>query len=150
MEQIKPRVCSYRANRSLLPVDSVIQFVSAKVPAVKFYNIVEPKDSTAPYLISVLPNDAPHESAIDQYFVNRYEPLLMKVQKFENRNLGQRVRSTFKPVHTASIWGIPSKIIGLIVCILGVIFPATGYIMWWQRNKKQAKKKVMAKMQEVI
>jgi len=147
---MKPPICPYRTNASLLPVDSVLKFVSAKVPAVKFYNIVAPKDSVAPYLVSVLPNDAPHESAIDQYFVNRYEPLLMQVQKFENRNLGQRVRSTFRPVPTASIWGVPSKIIELLVCNLGVIFPATGYIMWWQRNKKQTKKKVIAKMQEVI
>jgi uncharacterized iron-regulated membrane protein len=49
------------------------------------------------------------------------------------------VRSTFKPVHTGSIWGLPSKIVAFVVCLFGVSFPITGTIMWWNRVKKKKK-----------
>jgi uncharacterized iron-regulated membrane protein len=58
---------------------------------------------------------------------------------FSQRSLGARVRSTFKPVHTGSIWGTPSKIIAFIVCLFGVTFPITGTIMWINRTRKKNK-----------
>ncbi|QNP51308.1 PepSY domain-containing protein [Hymenobacter qilianensis] len=60
---------------------------------------------------------------------------------FQDRNLGQRVRRSFKPVHTGAIFGMPSKIIALIVCVLGVTFPITGVILWLNRLQKEKKKK---------
>jgi uncharacterized iron-regulated membrane protein len=45
-------------------------------------------------------------------------------------------------VHTGSIGGTPTKILAFIVCLLGVTFPITGFIMW--RNRVGKKKKVKA------
>lgn len=142
MQQLKPPVVVFLPNTRTLSFDEVFQCIKAKVNSVKYYSITAPKDTITPYTISVLPYKASHESAIDLYYVNSYEPVIMQYQQYGDRNLGQRVRSVFKPIHTAAIWGTPSKIIGLIVCILGVIFPATGYIMWWQRTNKASKRKV--------
>lgn len=138
MEPVKPPLSTLRLDTKTISYDEVFNCVKASAPAVKYYNINTPKDSLAAYSVSVLPSNAAHESAMDLYFVNRYEPTIIQVQKFGQRNLGQRVRSVFKPIHTASIWGTPSKIIGLIVCIFGVIFPLSGYIMWWLRTNKKA------------
>jgi uncharacterized iron-regulated membrane protein len=40
-------------------------------------------------------------------------------------------------VHVGSIWGLPSKIIAVIVCILGASFPVTGTILWLNRTRKK-------------
>jgi uncharacterized iron-regulated membrane protein len=65
--------------------------------------------------------------------------------RFEDRSLGAQVRSTFKPVHTGSIGGIPTKIIAFITCLFGVSFPVTGVIMWINRTRK--KKKIVRQQQ---
>ena len=140
MELPKPPVNAFRADVKTTSLDSIFAYAKTNIPGVKFYVITSPKDSLSPYSVSVLKDNAPHESAMDMYYINRYEPAILQSQQFSQRNLGQKVRSTFKPVHTASIWGWPSKIIGFIVCVLGVIFPVTGYIMWWLRTSKKARK----------
>lgn len=137
MEQPKPRVIPYQTNKKLLSYDEVFQCIKNSNSQVHFYNISTPKDSVSPYSVNILPFTTAHESANDLYFVDRYEQRIVYSQKYSERNLGQKVRSTFKPIHIASIWGTPSKIVGLLVCILGVIFPATGYVMWWLRTNRK-------------
>ena len=141
MQQFKPPACAFQPNAQTLSFDEVFQYIKSSVNSIKYFNISVPKDSISPYTISVLPYNASHESALNVYYVNRYEPVIMQYQQYGDRNLGQRVRAVFKPIHTAAIWGIPSKIIGLIVCILGIFFPITGYLMWWQRINKASKRK---------
>ena len=102
-----------------------------------YYNVALPKDSTEGYAVNVLSTDATHESATDTYFVNAYKPEIIGVQKFADKNAGQKVRATFKPIHVASIFGMPSKIIGFLACLLGVFFPASGYILWYNRTRKK-------------
>ena len=137
MQQPKPRVIPYQTNKKLLSYDEVFQCIKNSNSQVHFHNISTPKDSVSPYSVNILPFTAPHESANDLYFVDRYEQRIVYSQKYSERNLGQKVRSTFKPIHIASIWGTPSKIVGLLVCILGVIFPTTGYVMWWLRTNRK-------------
>ena len=76
-------------------------------------------------------------SATDAVYIDQYSGKVLGTLKFEERSLGARVRSTFKPVHTGSIWGTPSKIIAFIVCLFVVSFPITGVVMWLNRIKKR-------------
>jgi uncharacterized iron-regulated membrane protein len=99
-----------------------------------------PKDSTEAVSVSRLGTDAAHESATDVVYIDQYSGSVLGKQAFGDRSLGAQVRSTFKPVHTGSIWGMPSKIIAFIVCLLGVTFPITGTIMWWNRTRHKYRK----------
>jgi uncharacterized iron-regulated membrane protein len=112
-----------------------------------FFNITLPKDSTDAVNVSLLPHNAVHESATHAVYIDQYSGKVLGKLAFEERSLGARVRSTFKPVHTGSIWGTPSKIIAFLVCLFGVSFPITGTIMWWNRTRK---KNVLKKEKEVM
>ncbi len=129
----------YVADAKPAVLDTVFQRALATVPDAYFYNISLPKDSASAYAVSMITPRSVHESASDNLYIDQYSGEVLKLQTFGERNLGQRVRSSFKPVHVASIWGMPSKIIGFVVCLLGVIFPVTGTIMWIVRLKKQKK-----------
>jgi len=104
---------------------------------VEFYNMQLPKDSAEAITVSALSKHAVHESATDAVYIDQYSGKVLGTLAYTERSLGARVRSTFKPVHTGSIWGTPSKIIAFIVCIFGVSFPITGTIMWLNRVKKK-------------
>ncbi|WP_158618027.1 PepSY-associated TM helix domain-containing protein [Chitinophaga lutea] len=134
-----PPSSQYTENTPRISFDSAYQLAATAAPGAYYYNLSAPKDSAAAFVVNLLPADAAHESATTNVFIDQYAAKVLKVQPFSERNLGQRVRSSFKPIHVSSIYGIPSKIIGFIVCLLGVTFPVTGIIMWIQRLKKKAK-----------
>ena len=67
---------------------------------------------------------------------------------FSERSLGARVRSSFKPVHTGSIWGTPSKVIAFVVCLFGASFPVTGVIMWLNRIRKKKNQRIVPVLTE--
>ncbi len=110
----------------------------------EYYSIILPKDSTDVYTISALNADAVHETASDQLFIDQYAGNILKTNLYKDRNLGQRIRSTFKPVHTGSILGWPGKVVAVITCLFGFSFPITGTIMWWNRTRKKKNGSAMA------
>jgi uncharacterized iron-regulated membrane protein len=123
------------------PVSLETALASAKViyPSAAFYTISLPKDSTEAIAVNTLGLDAVHENATDAIYLDQYTGNVLGTLAFSQRSLGAKVRSTFKPVHTGSIWGTPSKIIAFIVCLFGVTFPITGTIMWTNRTRKKNK-----------
>jgi uncharacterized iron-regulated membrane protein len=132
-----PPKSTYTAGVKRVSPDSVLAIVKTKATEVQFYNISFPKDSTEAFNVSVLPKDPVHESATNAIYLDQYNGKILSQVNYEQRSLGARVRSTFKPVHTGSIWGTPSKIIAFIVCLMGVSFPITGVIMWINRTRKR-------------
>jgi uncharacterized iron-regulated membrane protein len=89
--------------------------------------------------ITGLDKEAVHETATDVLYLDQYSGNVLGQYLYSDRNLGAQVRATFRPVHVGSIWGTTSKIIALIVCILGTTFPVTGVIMWINRTRKKKK-----------
>ena len=115
----------------------------------QYYSFRAPNDSTGVFIASVLPTGA-HESAVDNYYVDQYSGEVIGSLKYKDKNLGQRVRSTFKPVHVGSIYGWSSKIIAFLVCLLGVTFPITGVILWLNRLKKKKRKTALNEKEIVV
>lgn len=124
-----------------LTYDAAYAIARQQVPTAQNFSIQLPKDSAEAVRVAMLPQNAPHESANDELYLDQYTGQVLGKLDFQDRNLGQRVRRSFKPVHTGAIFGLPSKIIALIVCVLGVTFPITGVILWLNRLKKEKKKK---------
>lgn len=129
--------------------DSAFKVISNQVTDVQYYNLRAPNDSTGIFTVTALAIGA-HESAADNYYIDQYSGNLIGSLKYKDKNLGQRVRATFKPVHVGSIYGWPSKIIAFLVCVLGVTFPVTGVIMWLNRLKKNRRRKALAQSGVVV
>ncbi|MGY2132195.1 PepSY-associated TM helix domain-containing protein [Hymenobacter sp. HD11105] len=125
-----------------LTYDAAYSIARQQMPTAENISIQLAKDSAEAVRVVMLPTNAPHESANDELYLDQYTGQVLGKLAFEDRNLGQRVRRSFKPVHTGSIFGMPSKVIALIVCVLGVTFPITGVILWLNRLKKEKKKKL--------
>ena len=115
-----------------------------QVPGATFYTISLPEKSTEAVRVATTVPGAAYEGATDELYLNQYDGRVLGELAFKDRNLGQRVRRLFKPVHTGAIFGLPSKIIALIICLLGVTFPVTGVLLWLSRLKKEKRRAVMA------
>ncbi|WBA43429.1 PepSY-associated TM helix domain-containing protein [Hymenobacter canadensis] len=120
--------------------DAALAQAQKLAPMAVYYSLQLPKDPTGSIKVATLRPNALYDNATDEVYLDQYSGRVLKSQTYEQRNLGQRVRGLFKPVHTGSIFGWPSKIVSLVVCLLGVTFPITGTIMWLNRLKKGRKK----------
>ncbi|SMB98538.1 PepSY-associated TM helix domain protein [Hymenobacter roseosalivarius DSM 11622] len=135
-----PKSVAAPAN-ARLTYEAAYDIARQQMPAAQNFSIQLPKDSAEAVRVAMLPQNAPHESANDELYLDQYNGQVLGKLAFKDRNLGQRVRRSFKPVHTGGIFGLPSKIIALIACVLGVTFPITGVILWLNRLKKEKKQK---------
>ena len=140
MKPPPPPVSTYLAHAKSISFDQALATAFLHAADAEYYNVSAPKNSVGTVNVSVLKNNAVHESATDMLYLDQYSGKLLSKMDFADRNLGARVRSTFKPVHTGSIWGMPSKIVAFIVCLLGASFPITGTIMWINRTRKKKKR----------
>lgn len=136
MKPVEPPRSTYHAGDQRITYDSAFVVIQRAATNVQYYTLRVPNDSTGIFSATVLPKGV-HESAADNYYIDQYSGQVIGALKFQEKNLGQRVRSTFKPVHIGSIFGLPSKIIAFLACIFGVTFPITGTIMWLNRLKKK-------------
>lgn len=134
-----PPTSIYVAGVKRISIDNALNGAKAVYPDAEFYNINFPKDSAEAFAVNALAKNAVHENATDAIYVDQYSGKLLGQLPYANRSLGARVRSTFKPVHTGSIWGWPTKIIAFVVCLFGVSFPITGTLMWINRTSKKSK-----------
>ena len=120
--------------------ETALAVVKYAVPDALFYSFTAPKDSSAAFMVSLLPAGALHEAATTTYYLDQFNGRVLASQTFAQRNLGQQIRGTIKPLHTGAIFGTPSKIFALILALLGATFPTTGTIMWLNRTRKKKKK----------
>lgn len=127
-----------REDSSKYKIQYALNKIQSEVPAY-YYQIQLPKKPDAAYTISLLPHDASMDVATSQYFVDQYSGEILGVNHFRDKNTGQKVRAAFKPIHTATIWGQFSKLIGFLACIVGTLLPITGVILWWNRTMKKRK-----------
>lgn len=137
-----PPKSTYVAQAKQISFDKALAAAKTVYPSAEFYSVALPKDSSETVNVTALSHDAVHESATDIVYIDQYSGSVAGKMAFNERSLGAQVRSAFKPVHTGSIWGTPSKIIAFIVCLLGVTFPITGTIMWYNRTRRKSKKAV--------
>jgi uncharacterized iron-regulated membrane protein len=136
IENPPPPTSAYHIGAVPVSADQVIKNSISSFPDAEYYFLRFPKDSAGAVSVSVLPHEA-FENEVDSYFLDQYSGEIVGSQKFKDRNVGQKIRSYVKPIHTGSLYGFPTKIISFLVCILTVTFPITGVIMWLNRIKKR-------------
>jgi uncharacterized iron-regulated membrane protein len=117
--------------------DQVYESALLQSPNASQVTINSPRDSAGAFSVAVITKDAVHEKASDQLFFDQYSGKFISQSLYADRNLGQRVRSLFYPIHVGSIGGLPGRIIAFIACIAGVTFPITGTILWINRIRKK-------------
>ncbi|HEY0654946.1 MAG TPA: PepSY-associated TM helix domain-containing protein [Chryseosolibacter sp.] len=140
-----PPLSTFSSTAKSISFDDALASIRAEIPTAKTYSINMAKDSVSAIAITVMPENPVHEKASDQYFVDQYTGKLLGAYHYSDRNLGQRVRSLFYPIHVGSIGGWPGRIIAFLACVAGVFFPVTGVILWLNRLKKEKKKHAKGK-----
>jgi uncharacterized iron-regulated membrane protein len=132
----EPPASIYIRGVNTMDVEKIYTEAKTSEPSAVYYTINFPKDSVGSYSVVLLPQNAIHENATHQLYFDQYTGAKIGQLTFQERNLGQRIRSTFYTIHVGSIGGVPGRIIAFISCIAGFTFPITGIILWISRIRR--------------
>ncbi|GAB3180541.1 PepSY-associated TM helix domain-containing protein [Telluribacter humicola] len=146
--KFEPPVSTPQPEAQAITLDQALATAEQMYPGASYYNLNRPEGPEAAVAFTVMPKEAIHDRASDQIFLDQYSGAVIGTNKFAEKNLGQRIRGTFYPVHVGSIGGLPTRIIALIACIAGFTFPITGVILWINRINKPRKKKKSKKLKD--
>ncbi len=83
-------------------------------------------------------------SGTDKVQFDRFSGKPVKVERFSDKPVNEQVADSVKPIHTGEIFGLFSKIIYFIVCLMATSLPVTGTIIWINKLRKKNKRKLPA------
>ena len=63
---------------------------------------------------------------------------VLKKEIFSDKPVNVQIASLIKPIHTGEIFGLFSKIIYFITCLIATSLPITGTLIWLNKMKKKA------------
>lgn len=69
-------------------------------------------------------------------YFDKYTGENIEVRPYENFSNGDKLKRLVYPIHTGSIYGLPTKIVAFLVCLFATTLPITGLIIWLGRKKK--------------
>ena len=75
----------------------------------------------------------------DKLVIDQQGKILNK-EIFNDKPLNERITSLIKPLHTGEIFGLTSKIIYFIACLIATSLPVTGTFIWINKMKKKPRK----------
>lgn len=76
----------------------------------------------------------------DELVVDRDGTLLHK-EIFSEKPVNVQIASLIKPIHTGEIYGIFSKTLYFLACLIATSLPITGTLIWLNKMKKQPRKR---------
>jgi len=132
----KPLLSIYKPDAVALSPETALSGMGEILTNASYYSVRLPRDSSATYTVSVWSKELIETNA-DIYYIDQYSGRVAGSVTFASKSLGQRVRAYMKPVHTGAVYGLPTQIITFVVCLVSLIFPVTGVMMWLNRTRKK-------------
>lgn len=113
----------YNATDSIFPYKGNIQI---RMPIDTINSITVLKEN--------LEKTIPHQSS-SAYF-DKYTAENIENRPYESYSNGDKIRRLNYPIHTGSIYGLPTKILAFLVCLFAATLPISGLLIWLGRKKK--------------
>ena len=110
-------------------------------PADNKINILYPRGEQGAWDVQVNPNMHNRYLTRSTYYEQHSLKELKKEPSFSEANGGEKLSRLNYDLHAGSIGGIWTKIIAFLACIVCASLPVTGFIFWWDREKRQLKQK---------
>ena len=104
-------------------------------------NIRYPRGEQGVWNVQVNPNMHNRYRSRSTYYEQHSLKELKKEPAFSEANGGEKLSRLNYDLHVGSIGGIWTKIIAFIACLVSASLPVTGFIFWWDREKRQLRQK---------
>lgn len=70
-------------------------------------------------------------------YFDKYTAKEIEARPYEAFSTGDKLKRLNYPIHTGSIYGLPTKILAFLVCLFALTLPITGLLIWLGKKKKK-------------
>ncbi|MDQ6530494.1 PepSY-associated TM helix domain-containing protein [Flavobacterium sp. LHD-85] len=112
----------YNQSDSFFPYKGNIQI---RMPADTINSILVLKENTERLI--------PHQSSA-AYF-DKYTAENIQARPYSSFSNGDKLKRLIYPIHTGSVFGLPTKILALLVSLLAATLPVTGFLIWLRKKR---------------
>jgi uncharacterized iron-regulated membrane protein len=93
-----------------------------------------PRTPNGVFLVAAFNDRGPQVNRM--LFVDRASGEIMEDRRVSQNKAVYQIGVWNYALHVGSVWGMPSKILWLITCIVLMTLPVTGVWMWWERRPR--------------
>ena len=117
------------ASGASISTGMALEIAMAKLPGARPVSIEFPSDEHGVYLVT-LDTDAVWKTQIS---IEQYSGAVLRVQGPHAASAGDHVLGWLFPLHTGQAFGLPGRIIILVLGLVPTALYITGFIVWWKR-----------------
>jgi uncharacterized iron-regulated membrane protein len=116
-----------------LPIDRIVEIAQQKMPGNNL-RVSFPRVTNGAYMVYANNERGPGFNEV--LFIDRASGEIL--EDYYNSQLKTMwwLGTWNYPLHIGTIWGLPTKIIWLVTCIILMTSPVTGVWMWWERRPR--------------
>jgi len=127
----KSMVCKSHPDAKDLPIDRIIEIALQKMPGNNL-TVWFPRIPNGVYLATANNDRGPQVN--EMLFIDRASGEILEDRHNSQTKLIYRLGTWNYPLHVGSVWGLPTKFLWLVTCVVLMTLPVTGIWMWWQRR----------------
>ena len=127
-------------NRATLPLMTVLEHANDQLPYQGVYSISLPEDSSGVLGISKYKTGFFAPAAADRLSMDQYTGNILNKEIFSEKPFNERIAGSIKALHIGTVYGMFSKIIYFITCLIATSLPITGTMIWYNKLKKKKNK----------
>lgn len=109
--------------------------------------ILIPEQDSLSLTVSKENYEASISNVTDVLYFEKGTGRILKDRLYNNESTGWKARRIAYPIHTGQIYGLPTKIIAFIACLVAIGLPITGLYIWLGRKKKTVRLLIKEKQQ---
>mgnify|MGYP002777658482 CR=1 FL=1 len=127
-----------KTTRPANTVDRAFGQIANRYPQAASYYVGLPVADTSSIQVGVSPDLKTYYR--DSYFYfDQYSGKLLKQERWETQNRGEKVRSMNYDIHVGRILGLPGQLLAFFASLVCASLPITGFLIWWGRRRKACK-----------
>jgi len=103
------------------------------------YSINLPKDSVGTVNVMKYKIGFFAPAAADKLTMDQYSGRILEVVKFSDLPFNERISNSLKSLHLGDVYGMFTKLIYFLACLIATSLPVTGTLIWFNKLKKKKK-----------
>lgn len=129
----KPMLSKCPPEAKDLPLERIVQIARDRLPGNNL-TVWFPRAPNAVYLVTANNQRGPQVNEI--LFIDRASGEILDDRTTSQTKIMYQVGAWNYALHVGTIWGMPSKILWLVTCVVLMTAPLTGICMWWLRRPR--------------
>lgn len=121
----------------MLSPDAALKIAAGQLNYAGVTRLGFPEAKTVTFTVSKNNSNAWNTAAADKLVIDAYSGSILKKEAFASKTTGQKIAASIRSIHTGEIYGMFSKIIYFICCLIATSLPVTGTFIWINKMKKK-------------